>query len=103
MRLIPETAFDRRPVTAPHGRLEPGKIDASHQDFCRMKAAETRRHHFVQHITIGAGGLLAHPANQADGLHGGFVSRLGRSTSSPPQLRQAMPSPSAQGWHQLHS
>ena len=102
-RLIPETAFDRRPFTALHGRLKPGKIDAPHQDFSRMKAAETRSHHFVQQIIIGAGGLPAHAADQADGLHDGFVSRRGRGTSSPPQLRHAMPSPSAQGRHQLHS
>ncbi len=102
-RLFPQAALDRPPITAPHGRLEPGKIDASHQDFSRMKAAETRRHHFVQEIIIDAGGLPAHPVDQADGLHDGFVSRRGRGTSSPPQLRHAMPSLSAHGRHHLHS
>ena len=68
-----------------------------------MKAAETRRHHFVQQIIVGAGGLPAHPAGQTDGLHDGFVARSGHGTSSPPQLRHAKPSPSAQVRHQLHS
>ena len=53
-----------------------------------MKAAERRRHHFVQQIIIDSSGLPAHPADQADGLHDGFVSRRSRATSSPPQLRQ---------------
>ena len=41
--------------------------------------------------------------DHADGLNDGFVSRRGRGTSSPPQLRHSMPSPSAQRRHQLHS
>ena len=38
-RLIPKKVFDRSLITAPHSRLELGKIDASYQDFSRMKAA----------------------------------------------------------------
>ena len=53
---IAETGFDRSPVTALHDRLYSGKINASHQNFSRMKAAETRSHHFVQTIIKGAGG-----------------------------------------------
>ncbi len=41
--------------------------------------------------------------DHAEGLHDGFVSCRGRGTSSPPQLQHSMPSPSAQGRHQLHS
>ena len=41
--------------------------------------------------------------DHADGLRDGFVSRLGRGTSSPPQSLNSMPSPSAQERHQLHS
>ena len=41
--------------------------------------------------------------DHAEGLHDGFVSRRGRGTSSPPQLRHSMSSPSAQVRHQLHS